>query len=256
MEIQGAVVAPQAQHVSAQDSPKKVFVCDGIGFVELMECFGSDLTVVNAARVSFHKESVLEEGVDEQGSPCAKLAERDAKLIKYLADHRHNSPFFHPQLRFRIKMPIFVAREWWRSTIGFSRNEVSRRYITEAPDFFMPDGLRQRDKNLKQGSRQEFVEQNQALLEQMREHNQKALAFYQMLMDQGVAPEQARMSLPQSMYTEFIETASLAGYARVVRLRTDPLAQKEIQMFAHAAGELAQTAFPVSWQALMAAPIM
>ena len=102
-------------------SSEKVAVLDTTGFVELLETFGSDLTVVNAARVSFAKESAAMTGADE-------------KLIKYLAKHNHISPFFHPQLRFRLKMPIFVAREWFRHTVGFSRNEVSRRYIDTTPE--------------------------------------------------------------------------------------------------------------------------
>ena len=93
---------------------------DGIGFVECIEEFGDDLTVVNAARVSFDKVST-------------SLTEGDKKLINYLAKHDHTSPFFHPQVRFRIKMPIFVAREWYRHTIRFARNEVSRRYVDSPP---------------------------------------------------------------------------------------------------------------------------
>ena len=105
-------------------SSEKVAVLDTTGFVELLETFGSDLTVVNAARVSFAKES-------------AAMTAGDGKLINYLATHNHISPFFHPQLRFRLKMPIFVAREWFRHTVGFSRNEVSRRYIDTPPECYI-----------------------------------------------------------------------------------------------------------------------
>jgi thymidylate synthase (FAD) len=98
---------------------------DGVGFVERLEVFGSDLTVVNSARVSFGKE-------------VTEMTDRDEKLISYLAKHDHNSPFFHPQIRFRIKMPIFVAREWYRHTIGFARNEVSRRYVDTPPECWVP----------------------------------------------------------------------------------------------------------------------
>jgi thymidylate synthase (FAD) len=99
----------------------KYFVLDGKGCVELQDTFGSDLTVVNAARVSFAKE-------------VTEFKEGDKKLINYLVKHNHISPFFHPQIRFRLKMPIFVAREWFRHTIGFSRNEVSRRYVDDQPE--------------------------------------------------------------------------------------------------------------------------
>lgn len=206
--------------------------------VELLEVFGSDLTVVNAARVSFAKE-------------VAEMKEGDEKLIRYLAKHNHISPFFHPQVRFRIKIPIFVAREWFRHTIGFARNEVSRRYVDSDPEFYMPAGLRARDKNLKQGSKEELVEINDVLMGKMEEWNKTALEFYNMLLEERVCPEQARMILPQSMMTEFIETGSLAAYARLCKLRLDPHAQKEIRdVAALVSGALAK-AFPVSWKALM-----
>ena len=120
---------------------------DGIGRIELLETFGDDLTVVNAARVSFAKEST-------------EMTGRDEKLIKYLAEHNHVTPFFHPQARFRIKMPIFVAREWYRHQIGFARNEVSRRYVDSVPECWTPsvEELRARDPKLKQGSRAEPAE--------------------------------------------------------------------------------------------------
>lgn len=209
--------------------------------VELLEVFGSDLTVVNAARVSFAKE-------------VAEMKAGDEKLINYLAKHNHISPFFHPQVRFRIKIPIFVAREWFRHQIGFARNEVSRRYVDTDPEFFMPDGLRARDKNLKQGSKEELVEYNDGLMGKMEEWNKTALEFYKFLLEEKVCPEQARMVLPQSMMTEFIETGSLAAYARLCGLRLDPHAQKEIQDVAAAISSELARAFPISWKALMGEP--
>jgi len=216
----------------------KKFIEDGKGFVELLEVFGDDLTVVNAARVSFHKEST-------------QLTKRDEKLIQYLAKHQHMSPFFHPIIRFRIKMPIFVAREWWRHTIGFTRNEVSRRYVDDMPDIFVPNKLRMRDNNLKQGSKKEAIEDNQVFVNQMQEFCDKALEYYELLLKSGVCPEQARMILPQSMHTEFIETASLGGYARLVQLRVDASAQREIQQYAWLIDEFLKEQFPVSWKALI-----
>ena len=120
----------------------KLMMPDGIGFVEFLEKFGDDLTVVNAARVSFDKVS-------------NELTDVDAKLISYLANHNHNSPFFHPQVRFRIKMPLFVAREHFRHTIGFARNEVSRRYVDSPPECWVPspEEIRERDPKAKQGSK-------------------------------------------------------------------------------------------------------
>jgi len=209
------------------------------GFVELLETFGSDLTVVNAARVSFHKES-------------KEFSDRDTGLVKYLAKHNHNSPFFHPQIRFRLKMPIFVAREWFRHTVGFSRNEVSRRYVDEPPEIWIPSEFRMRDVNLKQGSKDESVEDNSAVQELYKETVEYILATYDTMLEKKVAPEIARAILPQSMYTEFIETGSLAAYSRLCNLRLDPHAQKEIQDYAQAVCSLLEPLFPVSWKALMA----
>ncbi len=208
------------------------------GFVELLETFGDDLTVVNAARVSFAKET-------------KEFQPRDAKLVKYLADHNHNSPFFHPQARFRIKMPIFVAREWFRHTVGFARNEVSRRYVDDEPECWIPETLRERDTNKKQGSKESAIPENDVVVEKIRKYTENSLAFYNELLEQKVAPEIARLVLPQSMYTEFIETASVAAYARLCGLRLDPHAQKEIRDFASAVDTLMRERFPVSWAALI-----
>jgi thymidylate synthase (FAD) len=209
------------------------------GFVELLATFGDDLTVVNAARVSFHKES-------------HSLTPQDAKLITYLATHQHITPFFHPQVHMRLKMPIFVAREWYRHQIGFARNEVSRRYVDEPPECYVPDVVRARDKNVKQGSKSEGVEENEEAKKLIDDANAGAMSTYTHLLEQGVAPEVARTVLPQGMYTEFVETGSLAAYARLYGLRADPSAQWEIRQYADAVGKLLEDKFPVSWKALVA----
>ncbi len=225
---------PQTYHGTA-----KYFLHDGVGFVERLETFGDDLTVVNAARVSFAKESV-------------ELDERDAKLIKYLARHNHITPFFHPQVRFRLKMPIFVAREWFRHTVGFARNEVSRRYVDTRPECWVPvAGVRERDAKAKQGSKSTNVADNEKVIGMIADFQKNAVGFYENLLELGVAPEVARGVLPQSMYTEFIETGSLYAYARLCKLRLDPHAQKEIRDYADALARCLQGAFPVSWAALM-----
>lgn len=212
---------------------------DGIGRIELLETFGDDLTVVNAARVSFAKEST-------------EMTGRDEKLIKYLADHNHVTPFFHPQARFRIKMPIFVAREWYRHQIGFARNEVSRRYVDTVPECWTPavEELRARDPKLKQGSRAEPAEAADKWHAHITEFQADAIKLYNTLIEEGIAPEVARCVLPQSMYTEFIETGSLAAYARLCGLRMSPDAQREIQMYAGGLSTLLIPRFPVSWSAL------
>lgn len=206
--------------------------------VELIDSMGSDLMVVNAARVSFAKVST-------------HLTEADTKLINYLAKHNHITPFFHPQIQFRIKMPIFVAREWFRHTIGFSRNEVSRRYVDFKAETYNPEHLRARDPKLKQGSKLEDVEENTAASELMQKSHDEAVKHYEELLALNVAPEMARMALPQSMYTEFIETGSLYAYARLCKLRLDPHAQKEIQLYAEAIDSFMRERFPVSWNALL-----
>jgi thymidylate synthase (FAD) len=217
----------------------KITMSDGIGFVEILETFGDDLTVVNAARVSFDKVST-------------ELTEGDKKLINYLAKHEHTSPFFHPQARFRIKLPIFVAREWFRHGIGFSRNEVSRRYVDTPPECWVPKPLEIRERNpkLKQGSKDTPVADSDEVHAILSQQTQSALQTYHDLLAKGVAPELARTVLPQSMYTELIETASLAGYARLCHLRLGPDAQKEIRDYATAINQLLEERFPVSWKAL------
>lgn len=229
-----------------QKNSTTLFLPDGRGFVELIECFGNDLTIVNAARVSFNKTSEFElvDGHEQ-------LPERDSQLIDYLAKHRHIAPFFHPQLRFRIRMPIFIAREWYRHTIGFCRNEVSRRYVTSEPECFVPQALRQRDVSVKQGSSAQLVNNTDQLVAQMAEYMEKSVSYYNQLLAAGVCPEQARLILPQSMYTEFIETASLAGYARLAGLRLAPNAQREIGLYAGMVAQLVEPCFPIGWRALM-----
>jgi thymidylate synthase (FAD) len=205
--------------------------------VELLETFGSDLTVVNAARVSL-------------GKYVTEFTERDAKLIKYLADHEHTSPFFHPQAQFRMRMPIWMAREWFRHTIGFARNEVSRRYVDDPPTFFLPEFIRTRAPSKKQGSNDDVHPKSDDCLQLMTQSCEEALQTYTVLLEEGVPPEQARMILPQCMMTEFIETGSIAAYARLCHLRTGPDAQKEICGVAMRVSDALKTAFPASWNAL------
>ena len=206
--------------------------------VELLETFGSDLTVVNAARVSLGKH------VDE-------FTERDAKLCKYLADHDHISPFFHPQARFRLKMPIWMAREWFRHTVGFARNEVSRRYVDEPPTFHVPEFVRGRAANKKQGSLDDAHHDNELMMNVIKESTQKSFSYYNSLIGSGVPPEQARMVLPQNMMTEFIETGSLAAYARLCKLRMGSDAQKEIQEVAKMVSDCLSSKFPATWNVLI-----
>lgn len=217
-------------------------------YVQLVDRMGSDLTVVNSARVSFSKTSAL----DDNGN----LSDRDARLIKYLAEHNHISPFFHPMITVRINMPIFVMRQWYKSQIGFARNETSRRYISTLPEYWTPGEWRLASMNKKQGSGDgvrllNFMKGDGGLPVDYNDICESSIGFYNELIDRGIAPEQARIVLPQSMMTEFIETASLAAYARLVKLRTTPDAQYEIRLYAERVSTIMSELFPVSWKALM-----
>jgi thymidylate synthase (FAD) len=207
--------------------------------VDYLDHMGTDLTVANAARVSMGKWK-------------NELDEKDIRLIGYLAKHAHWTPFGQPQIQLRITAPIFVARQAFRSTIGTVRNETSRRYVDDAPEFFIPETWRERpEQSIKQGS-----------AGPLREHlSWKAHAFYKGAVDHceqtyhnllaiGIAPEQARMVLPQSMMTQWVEAGSLAYWWRFFSLRSDPHAQKEIQDLAFMIEEKVAPLFPHSWAAL------
>ena len=204
--------------------------------VELIDSLGSDLTVVNAARVSFAKVS-------------DKFDDGDERLIHYLAEHGHWSPFAHCFMQFRIKAPIFVARQLVKHQVGLSWNEVSRRYVDEPPEFYNPTVWRGRPKNSKQGSDGEIDDQNTAKLI-LEQTNLLAFKNYTRLIEQGVAPEQARMILPQTMMTEWWWSGSLQAFARVCNQRLDHHSQEETQEIARMIQEQAMSQFPVSWLAL------
>lgn len=217
---------------------------------ELLCTFGDDLMVVNTARVSMGK---WHEEFDPQS---------DTRLIDYLAREGHWSPFSHPKATFRLHLPIFVARQWEKHRVGcvrgydiYDQNEMSRRYVDDEPTFFVPDQWRSRpDGNIKQGSGEALNDIGQDLCHEILTWAHKqTLACYKDLLDIGVAPEQARMVLPQSMHTQWIETGSLAYWARLCGLRIDAHAQREICDLATQVAEQMASAFPVSWAALMEA---
>jgi thymidylate synthase (FAD) len=221
----------------------KYFVLDH-GHVDLVDYMGSDLSVANAARVSFNKESYL----SEDGS----LLDRDTKLIKYLAKHNHFTPFCHAQISLRIKCPIFVRAQLGKHQIGLVMNEVSRRYVTYEPEIYTPFWRSAPTDGAKQGSSGAF-EDSQKCVNFSHEYKTVAdecLKLYNDLIADGVAPEQARSILPQGTYTEFVWTGSLYAFARVYNLRIDAHAQWEIQKFAEAIGKIISPLFPVSWTTL------
>lgn len=209
---------------------------------ELIDYMGSDLTVVNAARVSFDKESAL--------TSDGLLDDKDAKLINYLAKHNHFTPFTHPQITMRETVPIFVARQRFKHTVGFSYNEVSRRYVDDAPEFFKPEVWRSRPEGgLKQGSGGVHPS-SEGWNDLYQTYCKQAKFVYETMIHDGVAPEQARMILPQSTYTSYYVTGSLAAWARAYNLRSDSHAQVEIQELASQWSDIIRNLFPVSWSAL------
>ncbi len=216
--------------------------------VELVDKMGSDLTVVNAARVSFNKHKDF-------------LEKDDLGLIRYLAKHKHWTPFGHPQVQLRMSAPVFIRTQCFKHKQGFVENEVSRRYVDSSPEFFYPDAWRGRPTNgAKQGSGTDVVETmhfegvveywDTTPTEMYVDLVDSCTRVYESMIKAGVAPEQARMVLPQSMMTEWYWTGSLAAYSRFYALRSDPHAQKEIQDLAEMVGNIIEPLFPYSWEAL------
>ena len=204
--------------------------------VAYIDKMGDDLTVVNAARVSFDKRSY-------------ELSSKDIKLIDYLAEHGHWSPFSHCFVQFRIEAPMFVARQLAKHQVGLTWNEVSRRYVDTSPDFFVPEMWRGRAANNKQGSTGAISQQEQAttLLE---EAHGKSLDAYHEMLELGVAPEMARMVLPQTTMTEWYWSGSLYAFARVCQQRLDFNSQAETSDVAAWIDTYCSELFPVSWEAL------
>lgn len=207
--------------------------------VEYMDHMGSDLTVVNAARVSFDKEH------DEFDYKT------DRGLIKYLAQHNHWSPFAHCSATFRVKAPIFVARQLVKHTVGFSWNEVSRRYVNSEPEFFFPEYWRETAENVKQGSSSREVSEPWKASSWAKNATEGALFAYNSMLAEGVCPEQARMVLPQNTMTTWFWTGSLYAWARMCQLRLDSHTQKETRDVALQVNLHMSQIFPTSWEFLM-----
>lgn len=205
--------------------------------VELIDHMGSDLAVVNAARVSFAKEST-------------EFEEQDERLIRYLAKHNHWTPFAHTALQFRVAAPIPIRTQCFKHKIGLVENEESRRYISTRPEIYIPDQFRAKPAgSIKQGSagrhessggwRQEYIRVTDSCVE----------LYMEMLAD-GVCPEQARFALPQGAIVNWIWTGNLVSFANFYNKRTEENAQREVSDVATALGSLVEPLFPVSWKAL------
>ena len=198
----------------------------------LKDHMGSDLSVVNAARVSFGKKHDA-------------FQDKDIKLIRYLAKHKHLSPFGHAFASFHVKAPIFIRAQLVKHK--FLRvNEISRRYVDDNVEFYVPDVWRGRSADKKQGSEGEVYSNANMLY-----YNDKCLAMYNQLLDEGVAPEQARMVLPQSTMTEWWWSGSLDAFAAMCVLRCAPDTQYETRIVADQISDVMNDLFPVSWAALM-----
>lgn len=219
--------------------------------VTLIDHMGSDLSVVNAARVSFHKESKWAEDLGPENWQC-ELRDGDKKLINYLAKHKHFSPFNHTFISLRIKAPIFVSRQLVKHEY-MPINEVSRRYVDDEPEFFLPSEWRKRADNKKQGSSDEvFTGLEAADLNRRAEECVKTcLNTYDYFLSRGVCPEQARMNLPLNMMTEWYWSGTLKAYAKMLTLRLDHHTQYESRIVAQQVRALIEPLFPVSVKALL-----
>ena len=230
---------------------------------------GTDLSVVNSARVSFGKKSELQRVCKDKelGVYKFELSERDTKLIKYLAKHKHISPFGHAFASFHVKAPIFVARQLVKHK--FLRwNEISRRYVDDGPEFYVPDVWRGRSADKKQGSSNEVITEflvqggdryTPDHIKSMMEIDdgydsvmqESCLSLYRDFIKAGVCPEQARMVLPQSTMTEWYWSGSLDAFSDMCNLRCKPDTQYETRLVADQVSTIMQDLFPVSWVALM-----
>lgn len=220
--------------------------------VDLLDVMGSDLTVVNSARVSFDKASDWNYYKDHDDADAVKtyLKHKDVKLLKYLARNKHWSPFSHPQLQFRITAPVFVARQLAKHQVGLTWNEVSRRYVDKDPEFHKPMSFRKRSEDAKQGSSHEVVDNNESMCYLYEDAIRHCLDGYKHMISNGVCPEQARMILPQSMFTQWYWTGSLYAFARVCSLRLAEDTQQETRQIAEAIAQYCVEHFPKSWDAL------
>lgn len=220
--------------------------------VELIDYMGSDLSVIDAARVSFDKKSEWDTIKDADGTVKNVLNNKDARLLKYLAENNHWTPFSHPQITFRVTIPIYVARQLAKHQVGGTVNEVSRRYVKYVPKIDLPTQWRKAAENVKQGSSDELVKIDPSMQIQIDKWQQLTELLYEDLLLMGVCPEQARAVLPVCSETSWVWTGSLYFFARVCKLRLDPHAQKETREVAERISSIMNELFPESWAVLMA----
>jgi thymidylate synthase (FAD) len=219
---------------------------DGIGFIELVDSMGTDLTIANAARVSFGKRKT-------------QLDESDKKLIKFLAKHKHWSPFRHIQFQFHVKAPEIVGRQFYKHIVGSSYafpdtawNEVSGRYVVyDDTEYYVPKEFRKQSKDNKQASTDELVDHQDVLIADWKKHWRQSYDLYESFIKAGVAKEQARGLLPVSFYTEWYWSASLQAVWNFIDLRVTSSSQWEIRKYGEAMSDIALTVAPFGVQALL-----
>ena len=222
---------------------------------ELLDYMGTDLDVVNAAKVSFSKESEwdwqteYECGVPVSDTPI--LADKDKKLINYLATHDHWTPFAHTALKFRCSAPVPIRTQAFKHKIGMVENEESRRYISSTPEIYIPEFFRAKPEgSIKQGSAGVHY-QSDMWKEEYEDVVQGCVNFYRNMLQDGICPEQARFVLPQGAIVNWIWTGNLVSFANFYNKRTDTNAQYEVRLLAESVGKQIAEIFPVSWKALV-----
>ena len=222
--------------------------------VEYIDHMGSDLSVVNAARVSFDKESTATDWhtvqIGNRTVWVPLIGDSDFRLIHYLAEHGHWSPFAHAFVSLRWKAPIFVARQLVKHQVGLAWNEVSRRYVKTEPELWFPYVYRESAENVKQGSSQRQYIDDNGQVQFLEQEALRMSVAYSQVVARGMCPEQARMFLPQNTYTTWGWSGSLYAFARVYNQRTEPTAQQETRQLVLTLDEICGKLFPVSWGAL------
>ena len=207
--------------------------------VQYVDHMGDDDSVCDAARVSMNKSADL------------FTVGQNERLINYLAKHNHWSPFSHTSIKMRFKAPIFIARQLAKHQVGFAWNEVSRRYVSDEPEFWLPYIFRQKADNVKQGSSEDPILDPALEYSRWETHYRRCLEHYNaMVNEMNMCPEQARAYLPQSMMTEWIWTGSLYAWSRMYNLRSDQHAQREVRFYANRVADICRKYFPLSWEAL------
>lgn len=227
--------------------------------VDLIDWMGTDLSIVNSARVSFNKQTSPDGNIVDKVNVDGEnwninlpiLKQKDRRLLHYLARNGHWTPFGHTSITFRVTAPIFVRTQCFKHKQGLVENEVSRRYVDDPPEFWCPEQWRSRPTNAKQGSGDYLDDKDGGKATKDYEYAiNKCLETYNYLLERGVAPEQARSVLPQSMYTSWFWTGSLAAFDRVCKLRLDSHAQQETGEIAQMINDYCKQLFPYSWVAL------